>query len=148
MAAVMADNLGGLPQLQDYSVESKAMAKDNIPLLLAVVSQDCHYCAALKADFLTPLLRNTAYAERVRIRQLVMDDGGELLAADGGSISTAEQAAAWGVAVVPTVLFLDTAGQELAERIVGLGNADYYWSFLDTAIDESLAQLGNPLRVP
>jgi hypothetical protein len=40
----------------------------------------------------------------------------------------------YGAEVMPTLLFLDGKGRELADRIVGISNIEYYGFYLDKAI--------------
>ena len=51
--------------------------------------------------------------------------------AAGKATTAAVQIAAWKAGFTPTVLFLGPQGQEIAERLVGLGSNDFYGAYLD-----------------
>ena len=64
------------------------------------------------------------------------DRASPLIGFDGKATTAAAQVAAWKAGFTPTVLFLGPAGQDLAERLVGLASTDFYGAYLD----ERLAQ--------
>jgi len=39
--------------------------------------------------------------------------------------------------LTPTVLFLDSSGNELAERIIGIGNIDFYESYFEQSLADA-----------
>ena len=51
--------------------------------------------------------------------------------------------------MTPTIMFLDSEGEELGEKRVGLTTPDFYGYYLDLSIDESLAMLreGQPVSM-
>ena len=50
---------------------------------------------------------------------------------DGKPTTVAAQVKAWNATFTPTVLFLGSQGQELAERLVGIAVPDFYGAYLD-----------------
>jgi hypothetical protein len=49
-------------------------------------------------------------------------------------VSVCTFARRYGAEVTPTSLFMDGQGRELADRIVGISNIEYYGFYLDKAI--------------
>ena len=58
-----------------------------------------------------------------------------LLGFDGKPTTAAAQARAWQATFTPTVLFLGSQGQELAERLVGIAVPDFYDAYLDQRLN-------------
>jgi hypothetical protein len=60
---------------------------------------------------------------------------------DGASTTEGAFAAAHKVFMVPTVMVFDTHGVAASEAIVGLLIADYYFGYLEAAIDEGVRKV-------
>ncbi len=60
---------------------------------------------------------------------------------EGRSVSTAEFASQYGVFVTPTLIFLDSNGVEMTEKLVGFWSWDYFGGFIDNSIDEAREKL-------
>jgi hypothetical protein len=43
----------------------------------------------------------------------------------------------------PTLLFLDSGGEELTQRLVGYHSEDFYWYYFDEAIENAKNKLLN-----
>ena len=64
--------------------------------------------------------------------QLNVGDNTTLLVGfDGQRTTAALQAKAWNATFTPTVLFVGSLGQELAERLVGIAVPDFYGAYLE-----------------
>ena len=50
----------------------------------------------------------------------------------------------YGVFGTPTLLFLDGAGHEIAERLVGYQSVDFYWSYFERTIASALGDAVEP----
>ena len=98
------------------------------PLVLLISLPGCVYCELVRRSYLMPLLPESglqAFQLDVSNRSTVV------MGFDGKPINAAAQAKAWGVTFTPTVLFLGSQGQELAERLVGIAVPDFYGAYLD-----------------
>ena len=60
---------------------------------------------------------------------------------DGRSMSTSEFASRYGVSLTPTLLFLNSEGEEMSEKLVGIWSEDFYGGFIDNRIDEARERL-------
>jgi thioredoxin-related protein len=128
-------------QVVDLRAEATAAAAGGVILLLAVTREGCSYCAKLRSEFLGPMIRSGEYAERVRIREMMMEPDTAVRGFDGRMTSSAAVAREYAVSITPTVLLLDTDGKPLQPPITGLSNADMYGYYLDQAIiDATMAQ--------
>ena len=112
-----------------------------MPILLFFNRVDCPFCERALREYLGPMQRDPAYADRVMIRQIEIHDSSRLVDFGGRATSHVEFAARHKIQFTPTVWFVDGDGNRLAEPIVGLRTVDFYGAYLDQAIADSLAKL-------
>ncbi len=104
----------------------RAQAKGQ-PLVLLISLPGCVYCELVRRSYLMPLLPEGG----VQAFQLDMNNRSTpLFGFDGRPTNAADQAKAWNATFTPTVLFLGSKGQELAERLVGIAVPDFFGAFL------------------
>ncbi len=130
------------PAAQDLRADGERVRQKGLPILLVIEQAGCHYCKVLDREIIQPLIASGEYMDKkVILRKL--DVVGELPIRDfdGKSITASELARRYGAHVTPTLLFLDSDGRELAPKMVGLGTLDFYWTYLDEAINSALAKL-------
>ena len=97
------------------------------PLVLLISLPGCVYCELVRRSYLIPLLAE----EGVQAWQLdVTNNSSPLIGFDGKATTAAQQAKAWKATFTPTVVFLGSQGQELAERLVGIAVPDFFGAFL------------------
>lgn len=114
-----------------------------LPILIMFSMRDCQYCDVVREEFLKPMLRSGDYVDRVIMLELYSDSYTQLRDFNGQLISSSELTQRYKAGFAPTVVFLDSQGKELAERLIGITTRDFYGGFLDEAIDESLQRIRN-----
>ncbi len=137
----------GLPQARDLQATGHEAARAGVPVVLAVVADGCPYCRVVEDEVLRPMQADPAYRQGVRLRLLNLSDPRPLRDFDGRMRTPAEIAARYRAHVTPTLLILGPGGQEIGERQVGITVIDFYWSYLDAALEEArqhLAKSGSP----
>ena len=98
------------------------------PLVLLISLPGCVYCEQVRRSYLLALRAD----EGVHAWQLtVSDKTTPLIGFNGQPTTAARQAAALKATFTPTVLFMGSQGQELAERLVGIAVPDFYGAYLD-----------------
>ena len=98
------------------------------PLVLLISLPGCVYCELVRRSYLMPLLPDVG----LQAWQLnISNDSTALIGFDGKSTTAAAQTKAWKATFTPTVLFLGSQGQELAERLVGIAVPDFYNGYLE-----------------
>lgn len=117
----------------------------NLPILLLFGMEDCAYCRLIEEDHLKPMLRNKAYQEKVIIRRIHTDSFAKIINFDGSKVDADVIARRYGALFSPTVVFLDSQGNQLAPKLVGVTLTDFYGYELDQAIDLSLSKMRNDL---
>ena len=125
----------------DLNREGRQAEQACVPLLLEFAAEHCEYCTLLEEEVLNPTLLNRNYERRVLMRKLVIDRSSKLRAFNDTPVSAAELASRYKVFVTPTLLFLDSQGRELAERMVGVMTLEFYGGYLDQAMDASSEKL-------
>jgi len=140
MAWFSLDADGVLPAI-NLNRESRQAEEACIPLLLEFASEHCEYCTLLEEEVLNPTLLNRDYDQRVLMRKLVIDRSGKLRDFNDKPVSAADLASRYKVFVTPTLLFLDSRGRELTERMVGVMTLEFYGGYLDQAMDASSKKL-------
>jgi len=133
-----------VPHVLSFRDEGLAVAADGLLLLLAVTREGCPYCARLRREILAPMIRSGEYADRVMIREMMMEPDSPVLDFAGHATSTAQMAERFGVTIAPTVLLLDGNGRALRAPIIGINNAEMYGFYLDQAISEAVAAMHTP----
>ena len=98
------------------------------PIVVLISLPGCVYCELVRRSYLLPARLN----DGLQAWQLnVNDNVTPLTGFDGKPTTAALQAKAWKATFTPTVLFIGSQGQELAERLVGIAVPDFYGAYLE-----------------
>lgn len=111
------------------------------PILLVISASDCGYCELLKTEFLRPMIESGEYAKRIIIREWMIDEVGDFRDFQGREVDPQALATRYRAPVTPTLLFLDGAGNELVEPMIGINGLDFYGWYLDQAISAARVRL-------
>ena len=135
--ALAKDTALPVPASLPGAAQTAAAKKE--PLVLLVSLPGCPYCEVVRRNYLLPA-RNEAGLQAWQLN--ITDTTTPLVGFDGKATTAAAQIAAWKAGFTPTVLFLGPNGQELAERLVGLGSNDFYGAYLDDRLATARKALG------
>lgn len=130
--------LGSAVNLQAEAAEA---AHKGSPLIVLFSRKDCKYCETVRRDHLKPLASHPRYRDRVIVRQINQDSDAGLVDFDGKKTTHSQMAASEKIKLVPMVAFYGPDGKQLAEPIIGARIADFYQSYLETAIEQSRQEL-------
>jgi len=131
--------------LQDDGKRSRATGK---PIIVFISQKGCEYCHLLRTRVLIPMIRAGEFKSNAILREVSLDPGTKLRDFDGAELSGRDFAARYEVFVTPTLLFLNSEGQKLADPIIGTSNIDLYEFYLKRAIDNSTKILGANSSLP
>mgnify|MGYP000057387593 CR=1 FL=1 len=120
---------------------SAAQLLDKKVLLLYVSAPSCSYCERLEQQILDPLLVSGHYTDKLLLRKINWESDIEVINFAGVGQLPVDLLLDYEIIATPTLLLLDKNGRQLAQPIVGYNGSDYYWHYLDLAIDESIAIL-------
>ena len=130
-----------LPHARNLKTDGRDAAEKQIPILVLFSSPDCHFCHRVKSEFLLPMLKDPAYKNKVMIREIEAGSQNPLTLFDGRRGTEGAFAAENKVFMVPTIKVFDAQGHEVSEPIVGLLTPDYYFGYLDSAIQEGIKKI-------
>ena len=133
--------------VKDLRELKKQAESNNLPVLLMFAAEDCDYCEALRKHYLVPMVESGEYSSIILFRLLYIDDYSYLRDAKGKLISGDSVALKYDVEVTPTLLFVNSEMQEVAERIVGLSDFNYFDETLKNHIDKAKHFLANKTSV-
>jgi thioredoxin-related protein len=136
-----------VPIARDLHADAALMRTARVPLLLIVSQSYCNYCQLLKKEIIKPMLVSGRYTDKVIIRELLIDSDESIRDFTGATVIAHDLAQRYREWLTPTVLLLDTKGNELVTRIRGINNVDYYGYYLDKAIDQARSVLSTDRAV-
>ena len=131
----------GLVQARDFRADARTATQRRVPVLVVFTSPHCPYCERVKQEYLIPMHKDRAYRGRVVIREVTIGSDTPLTDFDGSRTSEGAFAAAHKVFMVPTVMVFDPLGRPTGEAIVGLLTPDYYFGYLEDAIDAGVRKV-------
>jgi thioredoxin-related protein len=127
-----------LVQPASLKAAAQAAVRQGHPLVVMTTLEGCPYCDVVRDRFLQPALaagKLFAVQVDIRDRQTPLQDFA------GNSRTGADMAREWRARFAPTVMFFDTQGRELAERLVGLPLIEFYDQYLWQRIEQAQARL-------
>jgi thioredoxin-related protein len=126
LAGLPAGAAGGLPMARNLNQEANLAAQRGQPLIVLVSLEGCVYCERVRRSNLLPRLASGQAVVQVNLRSHET-----LLDAQGRTTTHDALAREWKVQVAPTLLFFGPGGRELAERMAGAYQPDFYDAYLD-----------------
>ncbi|HYW57214.1 MAG TPA: hypothetical protein VE934_09645 [Polaromonas sp.] len=134
-----ADTALPVPASLPGAAQTAAAKKE--PLVLLISLPGCPYCELVRRNYLLPAQRTgSLHAWQLNIS----DRTTPLVGFDGKLTTAAAQVAEWKAGFTPTVLFLGAAGQDLAERLVGLASLDFYGAYFEERVATARRALARP----
>ena len=130
-----------LVHASNFQRDARDAARKKVPVLLLFSSPECHYCDRVKREYLVPMQQDPAYGKKVIIREITVGSNAPLTDFDGTQITEGAFATAHKVYMVPTIQVLDTRGKETGEAIVGLLIPDFYFGYLEAAIEQGMRKV-------
>jgi len=139
-----ADRAIEVRELRNLQLDAQRAERERIPILVAFFASWCEWCERVEQEFLRPMLLSGEYRHQVIIRKLETDGSHDLIGLDGQSITPGRLASRYRASLVPTLIFIDHQGNELAERMVGLTTPEMYGGYIDRAIEQSIERYRKP----
>lgn len=130
-----------VPMAESLKAEGKLAESRKLPIMLVFTSPFCPYCERVKAEYLGPMVDDPAYRDKVIIRQIEAGSDWSLIGFDGKKTTHGAFAASQKILMVPTIKVFDAQGKEVAKPIVGFLTPDYYFGYIETAMNEGLDKM-------
>lgn len=138
-----------LPELMDLQQLAAQANNKQLPALLLFSAEWCEYCQVLKEQVLNPMMQNEMYEGKwVLLRHVGIDEDEPLTQLDGSKINKADWAYQLNADLTPTVLFIDSRGQEVAERIVGISEVSLFAALVHSRLNDAYQNMGLERRIP
>lgn len=102
------------------------------PLVVMVSLEGCPFCRIARQSHLLPMLREGAAIVQVDMRSLqpVRDFDGQMTTHDA-------LVQRWRIPIAPTLLFFGPGGREVAQRMEGAYQPDFYGPYLEDRLDRA-----------
>lgn len=142
LSEVYADE-NNFSQPADFSLTGNDARTKKIPIMVLFSSVHCDYCKFIKEEFLNPMIKSGDYLDKVIIKVVEDDEGDEVIDFNKKIIDSGDFSDRYNIIFTPTIVFISSDGAEVTERIVGLGNVEYYGGFLDEAIDNAQTKINS-----
>ncbi len=138
--------LTGLMDLQALGQESK---QQNLPIMLMFTANWCPFCHTLIDEVLDPMILGGQYDGKYMLMRYVdISTSKPIIGIDGKPIKKRVWAESFRADLVPTILFLDGEGKEVAPRIIGIANIEFYPALIHRNLNIAYKNMNNPLRIP
>lgn len=87
------------------------------------------------------MIRAGELSDKAIIREVSLDAGFTLEDFSGTEVSGRQFASRYAAVVTPTLLFLDAGGTQIAEKMVGISNIEFYGFYLLKSLESARTQL-------
>lgn len=126
--------LGIVAPATDLQQTAAAAAARKLPIMLYVSRSDCTFCRRFEVEVLGPIVRSGEFTDTIIIRELTWDAAEPVTDFDGRRVIPEALAARYDAKLTPTLLFLDLDGRELAPRITGYQQTEFFSYYLEAAM--------------
>jgi thioredoxin-related protein len=126
-----------LPVAKNLDEDLKTALSRSQPLVVLVSLDGCLFCKVVRENY----LRSVLIEDRLAVLQVDMRKPTFVKDFSGQATTHAQLIKGWGIKLAPTVLFFGKDGKEIAERLVGGSNSDFYGAYLQQRIDQATAMV-------
>ena len=130
-----SDEFEPLPIIRDLREEAKLVEQRQRPILILFSMRLCEFCAFIRQEYLIPRMNNPKSADKIIFREIQTESYKYLRDFDGEIIGADKIAMRYKADLTPTLVMINSKGEELVKKIVGITNRSYYESELDASID-------------
>lgn len=138
-----------IPELENMPQLGKQAQQEQLPIMLLFSAEWCEYCELLQDQVLNPMERSGMYRDYMILRHVGIDIDGEISDWQGKRYKNkAEWAYRINADLTPTVLFVDGAGREIAERIIGVSEVSMFSILVHSRLNDAYQRMGIAKRIP
>lgn len=137
----LAEPAVNLPVAKSFEADGKLAASKKIPILVLYTSPGCQYCERAKSEYLVPMLNDPMYKNKVIMREVDITSQNPITLFNGSKSTGEAFATQHKVTMVPTIKLMNAQNVALAEPIVGLLIQDFYFGYIDSAINLGLQKM-------
>ena len=138
-----------LPELMNMQTLGAEAKQKNLPIMLMFGAEWCEFCHQLTEEVLDPMVLSQSYEGKyLFMRHVGIDENPLIPDFQGKPTEKRVWADKLGADLTPTVIFVDGNGKEVAPRIVGIANIEFYPLLIHKNLNIAYQNMGNDLRIP
>ncbi|WP_051145057.1 thioredoxin fold domain-containing protein [Thiomicrorhabdus sp. Kp2] len=146
---ISANNHSEFKELANLQTLAEKSEQLQLPIMLMFGAQWCEYCELLNESVFNPMALGKLYEERVVLmRHVGVDESAPIPDWNGQLMNKANWAYKLNSDLTPTVLFLDSKGQEVAPRIVGVSEITLYAGLIHERLNIAYKNMGLTKQIP
>ena len=130
-----------MDRIDNWQQVAQRSRQQKIPVVVMVDQEDCPYCERVEREYFSALLANGEWNDKVIFGKISLDSYETIINPAGESVPTRQFLAKFKASLTPTILFLDSDGTQLTDKMIGLSTPDYYLYYLEKAIETSWNKL-------
>ena len=127
-----------IPAAKNLAEVGLSSQEQGIPAVVFVSRDACPYCRTLRNTILQPMFTAGKFEQRAILVEISLDRDDPLTGFENTQMTAEAFGQLYQSEITPTLLFLDSEGHEIAKRIVGISNLEFYGFYLQKSIDEAL----------
>lgn len=135
------DSLRLITLAESFVTDAEASTIGRLPIVIFISQHGCPYCEVLRDQVLFPMARSGQLQEKSVFRELSLDAGFTVTDFNGAEIAGRKFADRYAASVTPTLLFLDAEGNEIAGKLIGISNIEYYNFYYGKALKAATAAI-------
>lgn len=128
-----------LKKIHDLRETAKLAIAADLPVLMMFGTDECPYCEMLREEFLIPMIISGDYTDKIIMREVHIAYYEKLIDFNGKTITASQFAHRYGVTLFPTMVFINSKGEVLVKKILGITTPSLFGGRLDQRIDQALA---------
>lgn len=130
----------------DFQQLSSEMKEKSLGVVLMFHAEHCPYCALMENDILSPMVKSGEYEDKVLIRKLQFDEARDIKDFMGKVVEPSDLGAKYNITVTPTLVFLDSEGNEKAKKMIGINTVEYFGAYLDSEIEKLQRNISSDIK--
>ena len=134
-SSVAQDNI--IPPAKNLQLDGKNQLINKKVILLYVSAPHCAFCKKLEKEVLYPLIHSGEYESKIVLRKLNWRAKGLVVDFDGIKRPPSKILERYHIKITPTLLFLDSNGKQVNQKLLGYRGGEFYWYYFDVAIDKA-----------
>ncbi len=137
-----SDNDSALIEENNFQKLGLEMKHKSLGLVLMLHAEHCPYCVLMEDEILSPMVISGDYDNKVLIRKLQIDEARDVTDFSGKTVEASDISDRYKASLTPTLVFLDSQGNELVKKMIGINTVEYFGAYLD----EEIEKLTNKLK--
>ena len=127
----------------NLAADSKLSSENHSVIILYVAAPDCPFCKKLEREVLIPFIKSGDYKNKAILRKINWRSSESIIDFNGENTTPIKLLKFYDLKITPTLLFLDSRGNEVYERSIGYSGNEFFWYYLDVAIEKSNLTIAN-----